>query len=249
MGPRRDRRSRLPYALAALRHVRGIPDECPRFCPRIDLVLVSALLRLPRLRRLLSIVNAGVRQPLRKLVFVGKEAHQIPAHGRRHVDHQQAASCGAVGRAPYPCEVAFLCIDPPGFLPAAVDVDCLPVAPPAGCGLVQASSPGDALAGAILDDPGFLVEDRLVRYRMPIAVTRHCDLHIEIASRHHPRQQFQRVGGSGVWRRQRQRREFPYHASAQCLAALDGLDLCPVQRASDDEAHHAAVADQALDAA
>ena len=89
----------------------------------------------------------------------------------------------------------------------------------------------------------------VVVYGTPVRIAGDGDLHIKVAAADHPREQFERIGGLGVRRRQRQLDEAAFDAVAQCFASVDGVDLRRGQRATHDQAHAAVVADQPLDAA
>ncbi len=175
-----------------------------------------------------------------------QEAQQVAPRRVRDVQHDDARR--AVG--PDAREVPLLLIDARRLRPPArVDVQAFPVAPPARLGLVQAARPRQPVAGAVFDDPRLLVEDRGVGRRPPVRVARHRHLHVEMPAGHHPRQQFQRVGGLRIGRRKGHGGQSALDLLAQRRAARDGLDLGRGQRAADDEAHPPVVAHQPLDAA
>ena len=146
-------------------------------------------------------------------------------------------------------EVLLLRLHAGWILPAGVDVDALPVALPAGRRLVQAAVPGDAVASAVFDDAGLLVEDGAVWHRHAVRIAGHGDLHVQVAAPDHPSQQFQGVAGFGIRRRERQLRQAPFHLLPQRLAALDGGDFLRFKGATHQQPHVAVVAHQPFDAA
>ena len=226
---------------------RRVPDERPHE----PAALVGR--ELGRTRRLLSGARLGRlglvgrrRLRLQARGEVGREkAQQVAPGGVGHVEHDGARR--AVG--PEAREVALFARDPLGLgAPASVDVDALPVAPPAGRGLVQAAGPRDAVAGPVFDDARLLVEDGRVAHGPPVPA-RHGDLHVEVAAGDHPREQLERAGGVGVGRGQGQLDEASLDEVAQRRALADGVDLGRAEGAADDEAHAALVVHEPVDAA
>ena len=130
-----------------------------------------------------------------------------------------------------------------------IDVDAFPIAPPSGGGLVEAAVPSDLVAAAILYDSGLFMEDGAVIDRLAAGIARHRNFHIKMPPSDHPGEQFERGRCLGVGRRQRQGRQVFPDPFAKVFARLDGLDLGRLQRATDDQAHVAAIAHQTLDAA
>ena len=119
------------------------------------------------------------------------EPHQVLVHGIGHVKHDHALRL--VG--PDACEVGLLIHNTLGFQPPArIDVDALPVVPPAGRRLIEAAVPGDLVTTPVLDHAGFLVKDAVRRDGFPVRIARDGHLHIEKPPCDHPGQQFQRIG-------------------------------------------------------
>ena len=186
------------------------------------------------------------RRPEAGGYVVGHEAHQVPARRLRHVEHHHAR--GAVG--PQACEAPLLAVHPLGLrTPARVDADALPVASPAGGGLVETAGPRDPVAGPVFDDAGLLVKDGAVMDRLALRAAGHRDLHVEMTASDHPGQQLQGIGRTGIGRRERQGGQVLLDLLAERFAGLDGLDLGRAEGAPDDQTHAAAVAHQTLDAA
>ena len=251
MRPGDDRGRSLADARAPIRQRRRPVDEGPDAAAQIDYALGAVIdRRSVRFRR--GVNRGGHRRLLlgipqaRRLIALGHEAHQVPAHRLGRVQHDHAVCLVP----PDTREVGLLVGHSPRLrTPARVDVDALPVVPPAGRGLVEAAVPGQPIAGAVRHDAGLLVKDAVRWNRSPFRVARDGHLHVEITARHHPGEQFQRVGSARVGRRQRPLFQVTFDPVTELLALLDGFDLVRRERAPDDETHVAAVADQPLDAA
>ena len=256
MGPRSHRGGRFADAGPARLQAGRLPDEAPDQAPAVDSGrgVRRARGRWRRLQR-----RTGPRRPIPGSIglprsrrpetggyIVRHEAHQVPAGCLRHVEHDHAG--GAIG--PQAREAPLLAVHPLGLrAPARVDADALPVALPAGGGLVEAAGPGEPVAGAVFDDAGLLVEDGAVMDGPALGVAGHRDLHVEMAAGDHPRQQLQGIGRLRIGRCERQGGEVLLDPRAERLAPLDGLDLGRVEGAPDDQPHAATVAHQPLDAA
>ena len=192
----------------------------------------------------------GGRRPGRlqagRRIALRHEAHQVPPGRVGHVEHDYPLRAVR----PDAREAGLLVVHPAGLRPPArVDVDALPVAPPAGGGLVEAAVPGEPVAGPVRDDAGLLVEDAVGRDRAAVGVAGDGDLHVQMAARDHPGEELQRFGRGRVGRGQGEARQAPLDPVAQCLAALDRLDLGGLQGAAHHEAHPPGVAHQPFDAA
>ena len=249
--PGGDRRGRLPGADAAVRQRGRAGDEGPDAASQIPGRRPRGHgLRLPgRGRRILRGGFGGCPTgPLKagRRIVVRHEAHEVPAGRVGHVEHDHPLR----PVRPDACEVALLLGDPVRLrTPARVDVDALPVVPPAGGGLVEAAVPGEPVAGPVRDDARLLVEDAVGRDRSSVGSAGHGDLHLQMAVRDHPGEQFQRFGRGRVGRGQGEARHVLPDPVAEFLAALDRLDLGRFQRAAHDEPHPPVVAHQTLDAA
>ena len=253
--PRRDRRRRLADERSAPREARRIGDEGPYEASPVGrqhrrvfgrwLPHLAFGARLPVLWR--GRVRAQARSPQAPRHAVGRhEPQQIAAHRLGDVDHDHPARTAR----PETREVSLFLVDAvPLRSPALEDVDRLPVAPPPGRGLVEASGPGDPIAAPVFDDAGLLVEEGVVRDGVAMLVARHRDLHLEVALRHHPRHQLQRFLRRRVGRDQRHVGEVLLHLLPDRFALLDRVDLGLAQRAAHDEPHAAVVAHQTFDAA
>ena len=250
MRPGRDRGHGLADARALIGQRRRAVDEGPDPAAQIDCGRRDPIGR--RVVRVGRRYDRGRRRwvrpvpQARRQIAVGHEAHQVAAHGLGGVEHDHPLRL--VG--PDASEVGLLVADALRLRPPArVDVDALPVVAPAGRGLVEAAVPREPVARPVRYDAGLLVEDAVLGNRPAFGVARHRHLHVEMAARHHPRQQLQRAGGDRIGRRQRQLGEMALDPLAQRRTAFDGFDLGRRQGAADHETHVAAVANQPLDAA
>ena len=248
--PRSDRRRRLTDERSAPREARRIGDEGPYEASPVDRRIFGRWLQHPVVGVRLPVhrfdrIQARSLQPLRHAV--GRhEPQQIAAHCLGDVDHEHPARTVR----PEAGEVSLFLVDAiPLRSPALEDVDRLPVSPPSGRGLVEASGPGDPIAASVFDDAGLLVEEGVVRDGVAMLVARHRHLHLEVSLRHHPRHQLQRFFRRRVGRDQRHVGEVFLHLLPDRFALLDRVDLGLVQRAADDEPHAAVVAHQSFDAA
>ena len=251
MRPRLDRRGRLADPLAAARTRRRLPNEPPEPAPQDTRGRRRGCRGRSRrgrgiAKRLPRGFAGRLRLKARRPVRCRQEAHQVPARRLRDVHHDHALRLPR----PDPREARLLLVDPSGLgSPARGDADALPVAPPAGARLVQASGPCEPVADPILDDPGLLMEDGVLRDRRAARVAGHGDLHFQESARDHPCQQFQRAGRGRIGRVERKTGQAPFDEAAELLAPLDRLDLRRLQGAADDEPHAAVVSHQTFDAA
>ena len=242
MRPGIDRSRCLADPLAAARTRRRLPDEPPDLAPQIT-----------RRRRGLGVTNGPFRPSVGRFGFEARgqfrcrhEAHQVPARRLRHVHHEHALRLSG----PDPRETRFFFFNPSRLgSPTGVDADALPVAPPAGARLVQASGPCEPVADPILDDSGLLVKDAVLRDRRAFCVAGHGDLHFEESALDHPRKQFQRTDRCRIGRSEGQALQPPIYLFAEALAPLDRLDLRWLQGAAHNEPHAAVVSHQTFDAA
>ena len=188
----------------------------------------------------------GALQPGR-LVALRHEPQQITARGLRRLQHDD------MGRfvGPQAVEVRLLPLHPVrlrAFAPTLVDADALPVLAPTRRSFVEAAGPGDPVAHPILDHARLLVEDAVGRNRQPVGVAGNRHLHLQVAARDHPGQQFERVGRLLVGRFERDAAHTPLDRVAQGLAAVDRFDLGRIEGTAHEQPHAPGIADQPLDA-
>ncbi len=80
-------------------------------------------------------------------------------------------------------------------------------------------------------------------------IARDGELHVEDGVGDHPGEELEGVGGFGIEGRERRVCEMLFDDGAEGLPAGNGFDLGRLERAADDEAHMAAILDEAFDAA
>ena len=243
MRPGCHRSGGLADPFSAVRHGRRMADEPPQQTTQVGRRRrwLGNLLRRCfgdlRIFRLLL-------QLRRQFVVRGQELKEVLAHRRRHVEDD-----GGLGLVrPQLGEGGLLAVDVvAGTVPIGEDVKTVPVVLPALDGLVDAAREGEAIAGLVLDDPGFLVENGGAGHRAAMAVAGDRHLHLQDAAGHHPGQQLQRRGSIGVEFIEGCPQHHGFDRRGQRCPLGDGLDLGLVQGAADDQTHPAVVAAQSLD--